>query len=79
MPEFEAVQRAIIPRYLSTELRGTAYGLFSLVIGVCFFASNITFGFIWDYYNIHMAVVYSVTLSICAILGMIVFMKNYSK
>lgn len=74
----ETVQRAIIPRYVSTELRGTAYGFYSLVIGVCFFASNITFGFIWDNYNIHMAVVYSVSLSICAILGMIVFMKNYT-
>ncbi|WP_148686783.1 MFS transporter [Candidatus Nitrosocosmicus hydrocola] len=75
----ETVQRAIIPKYVSTELRGTAYGLYSLVIGVCFFASNITFGFIWDNYNIHMAVVYSVTLSICAIIGMLVFMKNYDK
>jgi MFS family permease len=75
----ETVQRAIIPRYVSTELRGTAYGFYSLVIGVCFFASNITFGFIWDNYNIHTAVLYSVSLSICAILGMIVFMKNYSK
>jgi MFS family permease len=75
----ETVQRAIIPRYVSTELRGTAYGFYSLVIGVCFFVSNITFGFIWDNYNIYMAVVYSVTLSICAILGMIVFMKNHAK
>jgi MFS family permease len=74
----ETVQRAIIPRYVSTELRGTAYGFYSLVIGVCFFASNITFGFIWDNYNIHMAVVYSVSLAICAILGMILFMKNYT-
>ncbi len=73
----ETVQRAIIPRYVATELRGTAYGFYSLVIGVCFFACNITFGFIWDYYDIHMAVVYSISLSICAILGMIVFMKNY--
>ena len=30
----ETVQRAIIPRYVSTELRGTAYGLYSLVIGI---------------------------------------------
>jgi hypothetical protein len=53
----ETVQRAIISRYVSTELRGTAYWLYSLVIGVCFFASNITFGFIWDNYNINMALV----------------------
>ncbi len=75
----ETVQRAIIPKYVPTEFRGTAYGLYSLVIGVCFFASNITFGFIWDNYNINMAVTYSVSLSLGAIIGMIIFIKSYSK
>ena len=75
----ETVQRAIIPKYVSTEFRGTAYGLYSLVIGVCFFVSNITFGFIWDNNNINMAVTYSVSLSLCAIVGMVVFIKSYSK
>jgi len=75
----ETVQRAIIPKYVPTEFRGTAYGLYSLVIGVCFFASNITFGFLWDSYNINMAVTYSVSLSLAAIIGMIVFIQRYSK
>lgn len=75
----ETVQRAIIPKYVPTELRGTAYGLYSLVIGVCFFASNITFGFIWDNYDINMAVTYSISLSLCAIIGMIIFIKRYSQ
>jgi len=75
----ETVQRAIIPKYVLTEFRGTAYGVYSLVTGVCFFVSNITFGFIWDSYNIYMAVSYSVSLSICAIIGMIVFIRRYSK
>lgn len=42
----ETVQRAIIPKYVTSELRGTSYGLYSVVTGVCFFVSNITFGFI---------------------------------
>ena len=75
----ETVQRAIIPKYVPTESRGTAYGLYSLVIGVCFFASNITFGFIWDDYDINTAVTYSISLSLSAIIGMIVFIKRYSK
>jgi len=75
----ETVQRAIIPKYVPTEFRGTAYGLYSLVIGVCFFASNITFGFLWDSYNINMAVTYSISLSLAAIIGMIVFIQRYSK
>ncbi len=33
----ETVQRAVIPKYVSPELRGTAYGLYNLVSGVCFF------------------------------------------
>jgi len=74
----ETVQRAIIPKYVTTELRGTAYGLYSLVTGICFFISNITFGFIWDIYGINMAVVYSVSLSIIAIIGMIILIKKYS-
>ncbi len=75
----ETVQRAIIPKYVTSELRGSAYGVYSLVTGVCFFTSNITFGFLWDNYSINMAVVYSLSLSLCAIIGMIVFIKNYSK
>lgn len=74
----ETVQRAIIPKYVTSELRGTAYGLYSVVTGVCFFVSNITFGFIWDNYSINMAVVYSLSLSLSAIMGMIIFIKNYS-
>lgn len=42
----ETVQKAIIPKYVTSELRGTSYGLYSVVTGVCFFVSNITFGFI---------------------------------
>ena len=74
----ETVQRAVIPKFVSPELRGTAYGFYSLVIGVCFFVSNITFGFMWDNHNINVAVTYSVSLSLSAIIGMIIFIKNYS-
>lgn len=74
----ETVQRAIIPKYVATELRGTAYGVYSLVIGVCFFASNITFGFIWDTYDIQAAVFYSLSLSISAIIGIAIFIRKYS-
>lgn len=74
----ETVQRAVIPKYVSAELRGTAYGLYNLVSGVCFFASNITFGYIWDNFNVNFAVLYSLFFSLCAIGGMILFIKKYS-
>jgi MFS family permease len=74
----ETVQRAVIPKYVTTELRGTAYGLYNFVSGVCFFVSNITFGYIWDNYNLNLATLYSLFFSICAIVGMIIFIKKYS-
>ena len=73
----ETVQRAIVPKYVSSELRGTAFGLFNIVIGICFFISNVTFGFLWDSYNFSFAVLYSVVLSLAGITGMIVFLKRY--
>jgi MFS family permease len=74
----ETVQRAIIPKYVSSEFRGTAYGLYYLVAGVTFFIANVIFGFLWDNYNLNMATLYSIILSIVAIIGMIVFLREYS-
>ncbi|MDQ4074207.1 MAG: MFS transporter, partial [Thermoproteota archaeon] len=74
----ETLQRAIIPRYVVSELRGTAYGLYSLVSGTCFFISNLTFGFIWDVHGVSIAALYSLCFSTVAILGLAIFMKNYS-
>ena len=72
----ETVQRAVIPKYVSQELMGTAYGLYNLVSGVCFFVSNITFGFLWDIYGVNLAALYSLCLSIIAITGMAIFIKK---
>lgn len=72
----ETVQRAIIPKYVSAELRGTAYGLYNLVVGVCFFASNIIFGFLWDVISLNIAVLYSSILSIISITSMFLFVRT---
>lgn len=72
----ETVQRAIVPKYVSSELRGTAFGLFNIVIGICFFISNVTFGFLWDSYNFSFAALYSIVLSLSGITGMIIFLKR---
>ena len=62
----ETVQRAVIPKYVSAELRGTAYGVYNLVSGVCFFVSNITFGYIWDNYNLNLAtLIQSILFFLC--------------
>jgi MFS family permease len=48
----ETAQRAVVPRYMVSELRGTAYGLYNVVIGITFFAANLVFGFLWDNYGL---------------------------
>jgi MFS family permease len=74
----ETVQRAIIPKYIPSEMHGTAYGLYYLIIGVTFFVANVVFGFIWDVFTLNIAVLYSLVLSIGAIIGMSIFLKRYS-
>jgi MFS family permease len=74
----ETVQRAIIPKYVPSEMRGTAYGLYYLVTGVTFFVANVVFGFLWDAYTLNIAVSYSLVLSVGAIIGMFIFIKGYS-
>ncbi len=36
----ETVQRAVMPKYVSPELRGTDYGLYSLMSDVCFLSAT---------------------------------------
>jgi MFS family permease len=74
----ETVQRAVIPKYVASELRGTAFGLYNLVIGVCFFASNVMFGFLWDSFSLAVAVAYSAAITTIAISGMAIFTKKYA-
>ena len=39
----ETVQRAVVPKYIQPELRGTAFGIYNLILGVSFFISNVVF------------------------------------
>lgn len=74
----ETVQRAVVPRYIPDNLRGTAFGVYNLVTGSTFFVSNILFGFLWDSRGLAYAVSYSVIITTVAILAMFVFIKKYS-
>jgi MFS family permease len=73
----ETVQRAVIPRYVASEFRGTAYGLYNVAIGTTFFVANVVFGFLWDNYSLTAAVSYSVITAIAAISGMFMFIRRY--
>ena len=73
----ETVQRALVPRYVPLDLRGTAFGLYNLVIGSTFFVSNVLFGFLWDSHGLAYSISYSVIITTVAILAMLVFIRKY--
>ncbi|MCW4022228.1 MAG: MFS transporter [Candidatus Bathyarchaeota archaeon] len=72
----ETVQRALIPNFVEQKLRGTAYGLYYLVVGSAFFVSNVVVGVLWGTFGSSGASIYSAVLSTVAIGAMILFMKK---
>ncbi len=73
----ETVQRAIIPRFVDSNLRGTAFGIYNLVSGIAFFAGNVIFGFLWDSLSLDVALWYSGAITMMAICGLILFIKKF--
>jgi MFS family permease len=73
----ETVQRALISKYVSEHNRGTAFGFYGLIIGICLLIGNITFGFLWDSYDISIALFYSLSLSIFSIISLFSFIKFF--
>ncbi len=71
----ETIQRALISKYVSPQNRGTAFGFYGLIVGICLLIGNITFGFLWDNYDINIALLYSISLSTLAIIFMFGFIK----
>ena len=72
----ETVQRALIPGYVDAGLKGTAYGVYYLVVGTCFFIANTVVGSLWDSHGLGFTSLYSGALTLIAILGMILFIKR---
>lgn len=72
----ETVQRALIPSYVNSSLRGTAYGVYYLVVGSAFFVSNAVVGSLWDYFGSSAASTYCIITSVFAIAFMILFLNR---
>jgi MFS family permease len=75
----ETLQRAVIPKYVPQESRGTAFGLYNLVVGFGFFGGGVAFGLLWDLIGIATASAYSIILAIVSIIGMVVFVMKKAK
>jgi len=71
------IQRAMIPRYAPAELKGTAYGIYYLVVGIGYFVANSMVGILWVNAGLAIAAGYSVVTSFAAIVGMILFLKTH--
>jgi len=69
----ETVQRAVVARFGPSDLKGTAYGLYYLVVGLCSIAANIVFGLLWDAFGAKWAFLYSTATSLIGFVAMIVF------
>ena len=72
----ETVQRALIPGYVDSGLKGTAYGVYYLVVGTCFFIANTVVGRLWEAQGLETSTLYSGALALIAILGMIIFTRT---
>ncbi len=75
----DTVQRAVIPKYVPNELRGTAYGIFYLMIGISFLVANAIFGTLWDIAGPQAAYTYSLAMTALAIVGLFVYTRLPSK
>jgi MFS family permease len=71
----ETVQRALVPEYVDRNLRGTAYGIYYLIVGSAFFISNAVVGSLWEYFGASIASAYSIITSVVAVIFMILFLK----
>jgi len=72
----ETVQRALIPDYVVQNLRGTAYGLYYLLVGSAFFVSNSVVGSLWEIFGSSVASTYSIILCVAAIFAMLLFITK---
>ena len=75
----DTVQRAIIPDFTKPELKGTAYALYYVMIGICSFASNSVFGFLWTAIGRSAAFEYSVVTSLIGTFALIVFITAHRR
>jgi len=71
----ETIQRALVPLYAEGGLRGTAYGIYYLVVGSAFFLANAIVGSLWGAYG-SSASLYSIASTSIAIVGMFIFLRR---
>ena len=69
----DSVSRALIPDFTKPELKGTAYALYYVMVGICALVSNSAFGFLWTAIGRSVAFEYSIVTSLIGAATLIVF------
>ena len=75
----DTVERAVIPSLTTGELKGTAYALYYLLLGVCSLVANFLFGALWDQISSTAAFSYSLITSLAAVVGLTVLTISWTK
>lgn len=75
----ETMQRALVPSYCKSSLRGSAYGAYYLVVGISVLVSNSLVGMLWDRGGVTMAFTYSaLTASSALIAAIFILNRRYN-
>ena len=69
----DTVQRSLIPEFSRSELKGTAYAFYYLIIGLGSFAANSVFGFLWSNVGSVLAFEYTIATSIAGAVALLLF------
>ena len=72
----EGVARAFVADLAPTELRGTAYGVYYCVVGLCTVVSGLVGGLVWDKFGPAATFYLGASLAFVAMLGMLVLMQE---
>ena len=72
----EGVSRAFVADLAPAEMRGTAYGLYYCVVGVCVLAGGVIGGVVWDVYSPAATFYFGAALAFLAMLGIVTLIKE---
>ncbi|MBI3859519.1 MAG: MFS transporter [Thaumarchaeota archaeon] len=70
----DTLQRAIIPSLTPSELKGTAYGVYYILVAICTLVANVVFGFLWDSVSSGAAFGYSLATAVLATVALAAFL-----
>lgn len=72
-------QRTMVSKYVSDNLKGTAFGAYYLFVGISFLVANLTFGFLWDTFGSQLAFTYSIITTGISFVSLSIFMIKTKK